>query len=185
MRTFDPETYPLDPDWFLRPASIHGLSHTRRVLIHGHAIALSVGLDPVEFEALVSAIAWHDIGRTHDGHDLEHGAKSVARARELGLLTDLAPAVAERVVFAIELHSTHDEVAEERASSPIEDEPSELSEPLGSHEDRESLLRILWVLKDADGLDRVRIADLDPWYLRHEVSRQRVASAGKLLYRVP
>ena len=47
--SFDPYSYPIQPGWFKRPASIHGLSHTRRVLIHFSAIAAAVGLDPDEF----------------------------------------------------------------------------------------------------------------------------------------
>jgi hypothetical protein len=41
------------------------------------------------------------------------------------------------------------------------------------------------VLKDADGLDRVRIADLDPGRLRHPISRDRVAEAWELLAEMP
>ena len=167
---FDPRAFPLDPVWFERPQSIHGLSHTRRVLIHSSEVAASAGLDASEFESLVLAVAWHDIGRTHDGHDLEHGAKSVARIAELGLAADIEPHVLTRVFFAIELHSTYDETAIHRAASMA---------------DGESMLRVLWVLKDADGLDRVRISDLDPCYLRYPISRGLVARAWELLAQMP
>ncbi len=41
------------------------------------------------------------------------------------------------------------------------------------------------VLKDADGLDRVRLGDLDPSYLRYEVSRESVDRAWELLREIP
>jgi len=172
LDTFEPHTFPLEPWWFERPSSIHGLSHTRRVLIHAHAIAAVTGLDPGEFEALVRAVSWHDIGRTHDGCDREHGAKSAARLRSLGLDRGIDGQVLARVLFTIELHSTYDEAAVERAAAlPAAD--------------RDSFLRVHWVLKDADGLDRVRIDDLDPAQLRHPVARKRVDLAWQLLHDLP
>ena len=168
--SFDPYAYPLEPRWFKRPESIHGLSHTRRVLIHCCAIAASVALDPDEFESLALAVAWHDIGRTHDGRDPEHGAKSVVRAKELGLSEGVDPRILARVLFAVELHSINDETVLER--------PTPAS-------DSESKFRVLWVLKDADGLDRVRIYDLDSRRLRYPISRDRVDKAWELLDQLP
>lgn len=169
---FDPWTYPLDPAWFERPGSIHGISHTRRVLIHAHAIAPTAGLDRGETDSLIRAVSWHDIGRTHDGCDQAHGAKSIGRVRNLGLAEGIDARILACTFFAMELHSTADATAVERAAALP---PAE----------RESCLRVLWVLKDADGLDRVRIDDLDSSQLRHPVSRERVALAWELLERVP
>ena len=168
--SFDPRSFPIEHRWFERPESIHGLSHTRRVLIHACEIAASLDLTDPEFESLMLAVAWHDIGRTHDGREPDHGAKSVARIEELGLATDVHPQILACLLFAVELHSVPDETALRQA---------------GAMDDAESLLRVLWVLKDADGLDRVRIADLDPGQLRHPVSRDRVAEAWDLLKAMP
>ena len=41
-------------------------------------------------------------------------------------------------------------------------------------------LRVLWTLKDADGLDRVRIHDLDVTRLRSEAAQVREAEAWRL-----
>jgi hypothetical protein len=41
---------------------------------------------------------------------------------------------------------------------------------------------VLWLLKDADGLDRARLHDLDPSYLRHRETRRWLKQAD-LLYR--
>ena len=40
--------------------------------------------------------------------------------------------------------------------------------------------RLASLLKDADGLDRVRLGDLDPRYLRHEESKTMVPFAERL-----
>jgi HD superfamily phosphodiesterase len=168
--TFDPYSFPLARWWFERPESVHGVSHTRRVLIHATAIAEHVELDEVEFASLVTAVAWHDIGRTHDGWDREHGAKSIAQAKRLDLPRGVGPDALTRAFFAIEFHSTDDDIGRERGAALP---------------DSESLLRVLWLLKDADGLDRVRIDDLDPGRLRFPAARGRVAEAWRLLRELP
>ncbi len=48
-----------------------------------------------------------------------------------------------------------------------------------------TMLRALWLLKDADGLDRVRIYDLDPEQLRYEESARLVDGAWQLLKDMP
>ena len=187
--SFDPYTFPLRSWWFIRPAGIHGLTHTRRVLIHAVAIAESVALEPAEFESLVRAVAWHDIGRTHDGWERDHGAKSVARIKELDLACDVAPEVLAPLLFAIEWHSTDDELAVEAAARVPEAmrpaDPQPKAEAPGQGHARDSRLRVLWVLKDADGLDRVRIHDLDVSKLRSETARAREAEAWRLLKEMP
>lgn len=170
--TFDACSFPLEPWWFERPKSIHGISHTRRVLIHAAAIAPSAGLDPAEFEALVRAVSWHDIGRTHDGCDQLHGAKSVTRIECLELAAGLDAQIRDRVFFTVELHSISDGAAVARAAALPD-------------RDRDSYLRVHWVLKDADGLDRVRIDDLDTAQLRHPAARERAGLAWKLLAELP
>ena len=105
---FDPLAYPLDPAWFARPSSIHGITHVRRVLIHAQAIAAARDIDPDWFESLVLAAAWHDIGRTHDGREPEHGPNSVAKVRALGLGEGVHPLILARALFAIQWHSVPD-----------------------------------------------------------------------------
>jgi len=168
--SIDPYTYPLEAWWFLRPRSIHGLTHTRRVLIHAVALAEPAGLDAVEFEALVHAVSWHDISRTHDGWDPLHGRRSVARIEKLALAHDLYPEVEIPLLFAVEWHSTDDDLAVQAAA-----------EIPGV----ESRLRVLWVLKDADGLDRVRINDLDVTSLRSDAARAREDEAWRLYKEMP
>jgi hypothetical protein len=172
---FDPLGYPLDRDWFDRPDSIHGISHTRRVLIHAQQIAAARDLDPEWFRSVVLAVAWHDVGRTHDGREPEHGANSLAKVRRLGLDRGVDPQILARTFFAMQWHSVPDYLAVESAASL---EPGHRPEP-------GTMLRVLWMLKDADGLDRVRIHDLDPGQLRYEESIKLVEGAWRLLDEMP
>ncbi len=178
----DPYTYPLEPWWFLRPHSIHGLSHTRRVLIHAVALAAPAGLTPTECEALFYAAAWHDLGRTHDGVEPDHGRASVARLLDLNLACDLAPEVVEPMLFAIEWHSTDDTLALAAAQASADPPPEAATNGAPAVTPTiDPRLRVLWTLKDADGLDRVRIYDLDVTRLRSAAAREREAEAWRLL----
>ncbi len=173
--TFDPLAYPIDRAWFERPDSIHGISHIRRVLIHAQAISAARDIDPDWFESLVLAAAWHDIGRTHDGWEPEHGPNSAAKVKALGLDRGVHPFILARTLFAIEWHSVADRHALDHA----------LTMDPGHRPEVGTLLRVLWLLKDADGLDRVRINDLDPGQLRYEESLGFVERAGRLLLELP
>ena len=172
---FDPIAHPLDAQWFERPSSIHGISHTRRVMIHAQAIATARDIDPDWFDSLVLAVAWHDIGRTHDGREPEHGPNSVTKVRRLGLHAGVDAQVLARTFFAMEWHSVSDHQALDAAAAL---DPKQRPEP-------GTMLRVLWLLKDADGLDRVRIQDLDPGQLRYEESVKMVDRAWQLLREIP
>jgi HD superfamily phosphodiesterase len=138
-------------EWFVRPSTLHGVSHTQRVHIHAQRLTGELGWAKPDAQLVLAAALWHDIGRTNDDDDPRHGAQSAARSVELGLPAALAPADADAVLFAIVWHCLSDEGAEEDARR--RHGARRLAEP-------ERALRILWLLKDADALDRVR---LQPW----------------------
>ena len=154
--------------WFARPAGIHGVEHTRRVLEHADALAAEIGLCLLEATAVHKAALWHDIGRSHEGVDWTHGMASVTKVFDLGLHEGITPAVLDLAFFAMEHHSMWDRVGEARAAL---------------RSDAAAAQRVLWVLKDADGLDRVRLGDLDAAQLRLACSRARVDVAAELLRR--
>jgi hypothetical protein len=164
-----------DPAWFVRPdgrqvsAGIHGIGHTRRVMIHAAEVAFALDISAEERHATVQAALWHDIGRTNDGRDYFHGGKSVGKVVALGLHHGTATGVLEMIFSAIEHHPAPDEYGLRAARE------------LSAHE---SAIRVFQVLKDADGLDRVRLGDLDARQLRYAVSRQREERALELLERV-
>ena len=179
-----------DPTWFCRAsgydasASIHGLGHTQRVMVHARAIARAEWFLNWEEEALIHAALWHDIGRTDDSADYYHGAKSAGKVLALGLHQGLEPQVSETALFAITHHSGS-EAHGERAARRLE-----FFRPQGDSFRRvpipgDSALRVFRALKDADALDRVRLGDLDESYLRLPSSRERVDIASALLDELP
>ena len=166
-----------DPAWFLRPdgedgsAGIHGLMHTRRVMIHAAEIAAARRSPPSIRETVILAALWHDIGRTDDGRDYYHGAKSAGKVVGLGLHRGLPLPTVELALFAVTHHSG-DEVHGERAAEDF-------------LERSDAALLVFRILKDADGLDRVRLGDLDATRLRLPGSDRRVARAEELLRLYP
>ena len=179
-----------DPAWFCRAsgynasASIHGVGHTRRVMIHALAIAQAEGFLAWEQQAAFRAALWHDIGRTDDSADYYHGAKSAGKVLALGLHQGLEPKIYETALFAVTHHSGS-EAHGERAARRLE-----YYLPDGSTLRRvlipvDSALRVLRALKDADALDRMRLGDLDESYLRFPSTRERVDIASVLLDKIP
>ena len=161
-------------EWFVRPSTLHGVGHTQRVHIHAQRRTGELGWAEPDAQLVFTAALWHDIGRTNDD-DPRHGAESAARAVELGLPSALAPADADTVLFAIVRHCLSDELAAEEARRWRE--ARRLAEP-------ERALRILWLLKDADALDRVRLQPweaADPAQLRFPCTAGSIEFAGRLL----
>jgi hypothetical protein len=150
-------------DRFHRRSVTHGPAHVARTMIHTF---LLLDLTDAREEAtrLWAAVYLHDLARTHDGVCYHHGAAAAALLEEPGLRAHLArggltdgdvPAVAA----AVTAHSLPEE--------PPRDHPH---------------LRLVRLLKDADGLDRVRLRDLDPSRLRHDAARELVPFARRLLH---
>ena len=160
--------------WFLRDSTLHGVRHTQRVHIHAQRLTRTLSCDEPDRDLALSAALWHDIGRTNDGVEPGHGAGSAARAARLGLSGGLAPSDAEIVLFAVHFHSLSDRAAEEATQGPAG--ARRPAEP-------ERALRILWLLKDADALDRVRLAPweaADPKQLRHPETAKLIPFAARL-----
>ena len=150
------------PHWFRHaPGGIHGISHATRVLVWAEHIADWLEATGVALDRTVvrCAAITHDVGRVDDGKDPEHGARSarwVMRHADQ-LPVPLTPQQLEAVRYCCEWHV-----------------PSDAACPQMTEE--------LRCLKDADGLDRVRIYDLNPKYLRTAGARQLEARAWDLLH---
>jgi hypothetical protein len=134
------------------PSALHGAGHTARVMVW--AAVLTRGTE--WFEPVVWAAACHDLRRVNDGDDLPHGFRAGGWVRQVlpGKLRQPLPCL-ELIASACDWHVCADEDAEW-------DHP------------------VLWWLKDADGLDRVRLFDLDPRYLRHAETHPWVPAATRL-----
>jgi putative nucleotidyltransferase with HDIG domain len=174
------------PDhWFVRYSTLHGVHHTQRVYVHAQRLSNELLWADEDTRLVLSAALWHDIGRTNDHQDAQHGAQSAAQAQELGLTEALAEPDADLVLFAIVHHCLSDDDAKAAVGRWRAPRPNGAMRPPGgapqAHKapptDRarllaepERALRILWLLKDADALDRVRLQPweaADPAMLRH------------------
>jgi hypothetical protein len=135
------------------PSDLHGLGHTARVMTW--ACVLTRGSE--WFDTVVWAAACHDLRREDDGLDPRHGFRAGAWVRNM-LPSQLLqpPTELELIARACDWHVCPDREAEW-------DHPT------------------LWLLKDADGLDRVRLYDLDTAFLRHPETL-RLVDAAEALY---
>jgi hypothetical protein len=111
---------------------------------------------------LWAAVYLHDIARRHDGRSARHGADAWARLADLPDVRALfgRGGVREEDYPVIESAVTHHSAGE----------------PLAT----DSSWQLTALLKDSDGLDRVRLGDLDPTYLRHPEARGMVRFAEQL-----
>ena len=150
------------PDLFTHPSTLHGQAHVARVMVHAFRLLDATGWHE-EGPRLWAAVYLHDIARTHDERCYVHGAHAAEKLATLPHLFTLfatggvQPADYDAIKTAVIHHC----------------EPEELDR---SHPH----WRLASLLKDADGLDRVRLGDLDPRYLRHPQSRTMIAFAERL-----
>jgi hypothetical protein len=137
------------------PSAVHGTGHIGRVLLWAWALARGT---PHQ-DAVLWAAACHDLMRFDDGPDPEHGRRAGLWVRNvLPEFLGQPPADLETIASACDWHVDPDSRAEWRHP-------------------------VLWLLKDADGLDRARLGDLDPRYLRSPEARELVPAAWDLANR--
>jgi len=160
----------INPDYFHKPNGIHGVTHTKRVLFLVELLAALENLAETERDILSMAAVYHDIGRTHDGADRAHGYSSFSKAEKLSIIHFENLEDCNAVKYLIETHCLNDE----EAFALVMDYP--LQEPSRAQ-------KLLKFFKDADGLDRVRINDLNPAMLRLDLSRALVELAEELYLR--
>lgn len=149
--------------YFLNPESIHGVLHAKRVLLLAYIIGLYEELDDNDMEIVLNAAKYHDIGRTNDNYDEMHGILSFNKMLQLELV-DKEMEDIHILQFIMENHCIDDK----KGLANLEKYPIE---------DKNRAIRLYQILKDADGLDRVRLGDLDINYLRLLISKRLVLVA--------
>lgn len=116
-----------------------------------------------EAPRLWAAVYLHDIARTHDGVCYRHGGDAMKKYESLPHLREF---FARGGVQEDDYAAIHTAVVQHCL-------PHELDR---THPH----WRLTSLLKDADGLDRVRLGDLDPRYLRNPEARAMVGFAEAL-----
>ncbi len=164
-----PENFRIDPSWFDHQSSLHGQSHTLRVMIlsdllYSRAVEGKLEVPRNLYRNLMAAALIHDLARKNDGLCLNHGlwGKETKRliAEKMFLGYKLPEEEWRSIGEAVEAHSRHD--------PPTPYAPGSLTA----------------LLKDADGLDRVRLSESpDPTYSRHPFTVEYVDLAWELLDR--
>jgi len=149
------------PGLFAHQSTLHGQAHVARVMVHAFRLIAATGFTD-ETRRLWAAVYLHDLARTHDGTCHRHGRDAWARLATLGGV---------RALFRRAGVADHDYPAIEAAGTVHSH-----GEPAADHPHR----RLMALLKDADGLDRVRLGDLDPRYFRHRETTGMVLFAEQL-----
>jgi hypothetical protein len=129
---------------------VHGEGHIERVMLHGAFEAMDNGLDREDTGLLLTMCAYHDTGRLSDWMDDAHGKRAAEK------LADITGAFGENLkmmMAGVEAHSRRD---------------SDLTEIVAGYKPKDygRCRKLAEMLKDSDGLDRVRIKDLDTKFLR-------------------
>ncbi|MCU0725568.1 MAG: HD domain-containing protein [Planctomycetes bacterium] len=151
------------PALFLLDSRKHGHRHAGRVIVLGCALLGRTGRWP-EGPRLWASAYLHDLARVDDGHDREHGARAAERLDSLPEVlalfrrAGLGDADLAAVKFAVTHHVGRPEPPMDHPYGPL-----------------------TALLKDADGLDRVRLEDLDVRLLRYPESPGLVPFAERLL----
>jgi hypothetical protein len=154
-------------EWFFSPDGIHGLMHIKRVLTHSLLLSDEMDYNENDTNLLCLCCIYHDIGRTNDYIDENHGVESCKKILRLNLSAPEKEEDVNIMNFIIAGHCVNDNTAVEN----IDD--YEIC-------DFSRAVRMFKLFKDCDALDRVRIDMLDENYLRYEQSKKYVSYAWEL-----
>ncbi len=146
----------LDTD-ALYTSHMHGVGHIERTMLLGALLSYHNKIDKRMSVLLQNACSYHDIGRINDYLDDLHGQRSAKMLEEECYRKNLfmldSPEDETLIRAAIAAHSLSDNKMSENAKA-------------FGVENNEDYYTLAKLLKDADGLDRVRLGDLDTKYLR-------------------
>lgn len=162
------DVFSLQPDQFFRASRLHGIMHTYRVMIHVLNLGVLSGFESEARTAFFAAYI-HDMARRHDGYCTRHGRDAVenylVEYHDLFKRNGASEANLQQIAYAVSLHS-------------LPDVPS-----ISSTDDESQ--KVLFLLKDADALDRIRLGenDLDTSFLRLKVTHQCIPFASQLYSR--
>lgn len=148
----------------LYKSAVHGSGHINRVLLLAGIIASMEELEESFLRLYLAAASYHDVGRTFDGLDWDHGLRS---AEQMETLTGYQGEALRELQGAVAAHSFPDEQMEARVMSY-------------TPRNRARAMRLAELLKDADNLDRVRLGDMNPKFLRNDSAKSLAGFTGRL-----
>lgn len=152
---------------FIEPEGIHGINHAKRVMYLALTISKLEDYNERDRNILITASKFHDIGRINNNVCLIHGKLSNIKMNEYSLLNKFSDEDESILKYVVHNHCRHDQDTLDNIDA--------------FHiEDRERAVRLLMAFKDSDGLDRVRVNDLDPNYLRNDSSKKLINLAEYL-----
>ena len=145
---------------------IHGIEHAYKVLLITQELAKLEKLSVNQQELLEFCAIFHDIGRINDYADSTHGIRSTQKLKQ-NKFFGLANFDHELTRYIIENHCITDNIAFRNINNY-------------DFNENEEALYLLKIFKDADNLDRFRIGDFDPSYLRLLNSHKLITFAEDL-----
>lgn len=167
LKKFNEHRNHIRQDLFIEPQGIHGVNHAERVMFLALNISKLEMYVEDDIDILIEASKFHDIGRTHNGVCLVHGMLSNEKIDKYKLLRGLPKEDRNITQYIIHNHCIHDKDMDKNIDK-------------FDIKDKERAIRLLMAFKDSDGLDRVRIGDLDTGYLRIKSSIRLVNLAQNL-----
>ena len=149
-------------------SDIHGLGHIYRTSLYAFVISTRERISISDFKLLIESVLYHDIGRINDIDDAEHGFNAV---KKLEFLKDkYSKEEYNLICFMIASHCLDDDVA-----NKILD--------IYYIKAVDKAMKLLFILKDADALDRVReYPYCDIHYLRYHSSKRLLLLACILFH---
>ncbi len=148
---------------------VHGLNHNIKVLLFALYIAYKNNLDDIDLKILIDACIYHDIGRINDIYDEKHGLRSAE--------------VISKIVDS-KIYKDKESLNMLKAIVEYHSIPDKFNKRIFNKyklQNYERFILLANILKDADGLDRVRtsinnktFSDLNPKYLRLDESKKLV-----------
>lgn len=151
----------------LYKSNLHGRDHIERVLLFASLLSYHLLLDHEDTDLLLDACSYHDVGRINDKLDDYHGRRS---SEKIQLITGRPSGENVSILRAmVEAHSIND-----TEMDGIIRQYGVLDIPRAK--------KLSLALKDADGLDRVRLTGLflDPRYLRFGYSKTLIPFARQV-----
>ena len=147
----------------------HGIHHNIRVCLFAFIISTNEKVNSRDFNLIMEACKYHDIGRENDLEDPCHGKRS---ADNISFLKDkYTEEELNYIKTIITCHSLNDKEFEKVA---IKNKVKDLARCKKMHE----------ILKDSDGLDRVRLhyPFVNIKYLRTSAAKRMIPYAHELFY---